>query len=121
MSVTALTGEQLAARGINDVQDLAKVTPGLNFVQSGSGVPVYSLRGVGFYDTAVGARPTVRVYVDEAPLPFSVMTTGAAFDLERGEGLQGPQGTLLGQTATGGAINYIAAQKIGQDAGRDRR
>ncbi|EQA99433.1 TonB-dependent receptor [Sphingobium sp. HDIP04] len=110
MSVTALTGEQLAARGINDVQDLAKVTPGLNFVQSGSGVPVYSLRGVGFYDTAVGARPTVSVYVDEAPLPFSVMTTGAAFDLERVEVLKGPQGTLFGQNATGGAINYIAAK-----------
>src|SRR3546814_1668209 len=106
----ALAGEQLAARGMNDVQDLAKVTPGLNLVQSGSGVPVYSLRGVGFYDTAVGARPTVSVYVDEAPLPFSVMTTGAAFDLERVEVLKGPQGTLFGQNATGGAINYIAAK-----------
>ncbi|KEQ52338.1 TonB-dependent receptor [Sphingobium chlorophenolicum] len=110
MSVTALTGDQLAARGISDVQDLAKVTPGFNFVQSGSGVPVYSLRGVGFYDTAVGARPTVSVYVDEAPLPFSVMTSGAAFDLERVEVLKGPQGTLFGQNATGGAINYIAAK-----------
>src|SRR3546814_20796462 len=102
MSVTALTGEQLAARGINDVQDLAKVTPGLNFVQSGSGVPVYSLRGVGFYAPAVGARPTVRVYVNEAPLPFSLMPTGASFDLERGAGPKGQRGPIARQRVGAG-------------------
>lgn len=110
MSVTAITGDQLASKGISNVQDLARLTPGLSFVESGNSVPVYSLRGVGFFDTAIGSRPTVSVYVDEAPLPFSVMTTGASFDLERVEVLKGPQGTLFGQNATGGAINYIAAK-----------
>src|SRR3546814_9238983 len=45
--------------------------------------PVFSLRGVGFFETSIGARPTVSVYTDEVPLPFSVMAQGAAFDLER--------------------------------------
>lgn len=110
MSITAVSGEELQSKGINSVADLVKITPGLSFVESGNSVPVFSLRGVGFFDTALGARPTVSVYVDEAPLPFSVMAAGAAFDLERVEVLKGPQGTLFGQNATGGAINYIAAK-----------
>lgn len=110
MSITAFTGEALNDKGINDVQDLVKVTPGLSYAESGLGTPVYSLRGVGFFETSIGARPTVSVYVDEAPLPFSVMTEGALFDLQRVEILKGPQGTLFGQNSTGGAINYIAAK-----------
>lgn len=110
MSVTALNGEQLAMRGITSVESLAKVTPGLSYVESGNGVPVYSLRGVGFFDNALGARPTVSVYQDEVPLPFLSMAQGAALDLARVEVLKGPQGTLFGQNATGGAINYIAAK-----------
>ena len=110
LSITAVSGDQLLARGITDVASLVKVTPGLSFVESGNAVPVYSLRGVGFFDTALGARPTVSVYDDETPLPFSIMSVGASFDLQRVEVLKGPQGTLFGQNATGGAINYIAAK-----------
>ena len=110
MSITAVSGQALQDKGINNVQDLVKITPGLSFVDSGLGTPVFSLRGVGFFETSIGARPTVSVYIDEAPLPFSVMAQGAAFDLERVEILKGPQGTLFGQNSTGGAINYIAAK-----------
>jgi len=110
MSITAVSGDALKERGIASVADLVKITPGLSFIESGLGVPVYSLRGVGFFDTSLAARPTVSVYVDEAPLPFSIMSQGAAFDLERVEVLKGPQGTLFGANATGGAINYVAAK-----------
>jgi outer membrane receptor protein involved in Fe transport len=110
MSITALTGSQLLSKGISDVQDLVKVTPGLSYLDSGRGVPVFSLRGVGFFDASIGARPTVSVYIDEAPLPFSIEAKGASFDLERVEILKGPQGTLFGASSTGGAINYIAAK-----------
>jgi iron complex outermembrane receptor protein len=110
MSITAISGDALTSKGITSVQDLVKVTPGLSFADSGLGTPVFSLRGVGFFETSIGARPTVSVYTDEAPLPFSVMAQGAAFDLERVEVLKGPQGTLFGTNSTGGAINYIAAK-----------
>jgi iron complex outermembrane recepter protein len=103
MSVTALSGDMLLQRGVQDVQDLTKFTPGLSYVESGASSPVYSLRGVGFFDSTIGARPAVSVYVDEVPLTFSI-------DLERVEVLKGPQGTLFGQNSTGGAINYIAAK-----------
>lgn len=113
MSITALSGDQLQERGIKDAADLAKATPGFSYVESGQSVPVYSLRGVGFFDTSIGARPTVSVYLDQMPLTFAIMTAGTAFDLERVEVLKGPQGTLFGSNATGGAINYIAAKPKG--------
>lgn len=108
MSIQVQSGEQLTQLGITDTASLAKVTPGLNFTPSAYGTPIYTIRGVGFQDTSLAASPTVSVYTDEVPLPFSVMTLGAALDVQRVEVLKGPQGILFGQNATGGAINYIA-------------
>lgn len=108
MSITAQTGEDLMRLGINDTASLAKVTPGMNFTPSLYGIPVFTIRGVGFQDTSLAASPTVSVYTDEVPLPFSAMTMGASLDVQRVEILKGPQGLLFGQNATGGAINYVA-------------
>lgn len=110
LSITAVSGDDLKAQGVTDVAGLAKVTPGFNAIDSGFGTPVYFLRGIGFFDSSLAAKPTVTVYVDEVPVPYTVMTKGASFDLERVEVLKGPQGTLFGSNATGGAINYIAAK-----------
>jgi iron complex outermembrane recepter protein len=110
LTVTAFGGDTLKQRGINDVQDLALAVPGFSFTPSSSGTPVYTLRGVGFYETSLAAYPTVSVYLDEVPLPFPALTRHTSFDVERVEVLKGPQGTLFGENATGGAINYIAAK-----------
>lgn len=110
MSITAVGGDDLAARGVNSTADLVKVVPGLTFTQSQVATPVYTLRGVGFFDSTLSASPAVSVYVDEVPLPFAILTEGAALDIARVEVLKGPQGTLYGQNATGGAINYISAK-----------
>jgi len=120
MSITAIGGDQLTAQGISTTADLAKIVPGLTFTQSQIATPVYTIRGVGFYESTLAASPAVSVYVDEVPLPFAILTQGAALDLARVEVLKGPQGTLYGQNATGGAINYISA-KPGNDfeAGAD--
>lgn len=107
MSITAATGEQLSQLGINDTSDLVKIAPGLNFNSTAYGAPVYTIRGIGFQDTALASSPTVSVYVDEITRPFSIQATGAALDVARVEILKGPQGTLYGQNATGGAINYV--------------
>ena len=121
MSVTAASGDTLKNLGVSDPSQLVKVVPGFNYTPSFYGTPVYSIRGVGFHDTSLAASPTVSIYLDEAPLPYSIMTLGAGFDLDRVEVLKGPQGTLFGQNATGGAINYVAAKpsdtfKAGVDA-----
>lgn len=110
LTVTAIGGAALDTRGITTLSDIAQIVPGLVFSTSASNTPVYTLRGVGFNDTTLGSYPDVSVYLDEAPLPFPVMTKLTAFDLERVEVLKGPQGTLFGNNATGGAINYIAAK-----------
>jgi iron complex outermembrane recepter protein len=110
MSINALSGDDLTRRGIVDTADLAKVVPGFVFTPNPFNVPIYTLRGIGFYESTLSATPTVTVYTDEIPVPFSAMTKAAGLDLERAEVLKGPQGTLFGNNATGGAINYIAAK-----------
>jgi iron complex outermembrane recepter protein len=110
MTIAALGGEALKTRQINSLADLAQAVPSLSYSTSAYNTPVYTLRGVGFYETSLGAYPTVSVYVDEVPLPFPALTKHSAFDLDRVEVLKGPQGTLFGQNATGGAINYIEAK-----------
>jgi outer membrane receptor protein involved in Fe transport len=110
LSITALDGDDLINKGVSSSQDLAKVVPAFTVAASADGTPIYTLRGVGFNSSNLGAQPTVSVYLDEAALPYGPMTQGPIFDLERVEVLKGPQGTLFGQNSTGGAINYIAAK-----------
>ena len=110
MTITALSNYTLERQGIKSLSDLASQVPGLTYAPTDFGTPVFTLRGVGFYDYSIGGYPTTSVYVDEIPLPFPAYTTHANLDLERVEVLKGPQGTLFGQNSTGGAINYIAAK-----------
>jgi outer membrane receptor protein involved in Fe transport len=120
MSITAVTAYQLRSAGVTEIRDLVKITPGLTYADSQTGSPVYTIRGVGFSDFALAGRPTVTVYNDQAPLPFSIETRGVNLDLERVEVLKGPQGTLFGTNSTGGAINFIAAKPTSEfDAGGD--
>ena len=110
MSITAVTGEQLVRTGVKEVRDLTKVSPGFSYADSYVGSPIYTLRGIGFSDISLGGRSTVSLYLDQAPIPFAIEGRGVIMDLERVEVLKGPQGTLFGQNATGGAINFIAAK-----------
>jgi len=108
MSIQAATGEKLNDLGITDTADLFKVVTGFNSNVTYYGTSIYTIRGVGFQDTALASGPTVSVYIDQMPLAFSALTQGTILDLQRVEVLKGPQGTLFGQNSTGGAVNYIA-------------
>jgi len=110
MSINAVSGDQLKVLGVNSVADLTKIEPSFVVARSNLGQPIYSIRGVSFNTAVIGAPPAVGVYVDEVPFTYNAMTKGAPLDLERVEVLKGPQGTLFGQNATAGAINYIAAK-----------
>lgn len=110
MSVSAATGETLVNRGISDTMDLGKLVAGFKASISNALTPVYTLRGIGLYESGLASSPAVSVYVDEVPLPYPVMTKAAGLDVQRVEVLKGPQGTLFGQNSTGGAVNYIAAK-----------
>ncbi|SCW34415.1 Outer membrane receptor proteins, mostly Fe transport [Sphingobium faniae] len=110
MSISALSADTLKARQINTISDLAVAVPSLSVAASPRNTPIFTLRGIGTNDGALSASPAVSVYLDQFPLPYSVLATHSQFDLERVEVLKGPQGTLFGQNATGGAINLIAAK-----------
>ena len=125
MSIQTATGEKLNDLGITDTADLYKVVTGFNSNVTYYGTSIYTIRGVGFQDTALASGPTVSVYLDQMPLPFSALTQGVILDLERVEALKGPQGTLFGQNSTGGAVNYIAKKptnefEVGFDASYGR-
>ena len=110
LTVNVVSNQQLERQGITTVAELTKAVPGFTVATTQAGVPIYTLRGISFNVPYFGAQPAVSVYIDEAPLPFPIMTQGALLDLERVEVLKGPQGTLFGQNSTAGAINYIAAK-----------
>src|SRR5579859_5196275 len=107
-TLTAISKLTLEQQHVTTLADLAQAVPALTFTETEDATPVYTLRGVGFYETSLAAYPDVSVYLDQAPLPFPTETELTLFDIERIEVLKGPQGTLFGNNATGGAINYIA-------------
>ncbi|MEZ6002279.1 TonB-dependent receptor [Hyphomonas sp.] len=109
VAISAFDGAQLEALGVEDVGDLAMITPGFSQTDTGvTGVPVYTIRGVGFDDYSSNSTSTVGVYQDEVNLPYPTMTREPQFDIQRVEILKGPQGTLYGRNTTGGAINLIS-------------
>ncbi|HET9313143.1 MAG TPA: TonB-dependent receptor [Nitrospira sp.] len=109
ISITAFSGDMLRARGVDTAENMALLTPGLTVTDNGAtGVPTYTIRGVGFSDYSTGASSTVGLYFDEIAIPYTVMSRGALFDLERAEVLKGPQGDLYGRNTTAGQINFIS-------------
>ncbi|PCI34237.1 MAG: hypothetical protein COB54_00105 [Alphaproteobacteria bacterium] len=109
IAINAFTGDQMSDLGINDATDLALFTPGLSLTETGvTGVPVYTIRGVGFDDYNANSSSTVGLYTDEIGLPYATMSRGPLFDMNQIEVLKGPQGTLYGRNTTGGAINFLS-------------
>ncbi|MGB7405705.1 MAG: TonB-dependent receptor, partial [Pacificimonas sp.] len=109
LSISAIGGDELTARGINETSDLMGRLPNLQVTSAYSTTqPNFSLRGIGVANefSASTASP-IGVYVDEVYQSFRASHGQQLFDLERIEVLRGPQGTLFGRNTTGGAINFI--------------
>ncbi|MBP7334347.1 TonB-dependent receptor [Niveispirillum sp.] len=106
ISVTAVTADMLDTAGTYNVLDLEKISPGLQVYQTGASVLPF-IRGIGSNQSNPGFESPVAVYLDGI---YQANKGGNSFDLaniERIEVLKGPQGTLFGRNATGGAINII--------------
>lgn len=111
IAVTALTADDLEKTGIATTQDLQVSVPGLVYNQSGSRSQTY-LRGVGNNLTIENSDPSVATYIDGVYISSSAATIQQLLNVKQVEVLKGPQGTLYGRNATGGAIN-ITTQSPG--------
>ena len=105
-SVTAFSNEKLEASGVQTVQDLPNITPGLTITNQAGFSQVF-LRGVGTDAFLPGADASVPFYIDGIPLLSTQGSSDALGKIQRVEVLKGPQGTLFGANSIGGAINIV--------------
>lgn len=107
IAVTAISGDALIAGGVTDVAGLNQFAPSLLIQPAGGSAVNLYLRGVGTLQAnSFGENPIAFNY-NETYIARPTSIAGTFFDLERIEVVKGPQGTLYGRNATGGAINVI--------------
>ncbi len=110
ISITAMTQATLDQKGIKDITDIVRFTPGVSIDQTGSNN--ISIRGI----SSSGGAGTTGIYIDDTPIQMRSLgfnpddTLPKTFDLDRVEVLRGPQGTLFGSGSEGGTLRYILTQ-----------
>lgn len=117
LSIQAISGDDLSRKGVTRPEDLSAIAPGVA-IATGGNYPQTYIRGVGNYATNTYAEGAVAYNIDGVYVSRSWATRAALFDLDRVEILKGPQGTLYGRNASGGAINIITARpRLGETSG----
>src|ERR1700676_1167678 len=109
-SISVVSAADIAELHMLDIADLTRAVPNLSFsTQGGPGNQNIELRGI----SSTAGSSTVSVYLDDVPLTVRNLDTQGQvepgfFDIQRVEGLRGPQGTLYGSSSEGGTIRNIA-------------
>jgi iron complex outermembrane receptor protein len=120
ISILAISPVQMDAQGLRSIDDLTRIAPAVTFQRVGATADNnfndensnIAIRGI---DSNAGAS-TTGIYVDDTPIATRHMSFGtvnafpALFDLDRVELLRGPQGTLFGAGAEGGAVRFITPE-----------
>jgi iron complex outermembrane receptor protein len=114
ISVSVLTRDDMQERNIENIADVAAVSPGIDFQNTGTTTAI-ALRGI---SSGIVGYSTTGIYIDDVPVQIRLdggvvpgtNTSPLVFDLDRVEVLRGPQGTLFGAGAEGGTIRFIQPQ-----------
>lgn len=106
IAVTALTDTAIEDQQVITPSDLQLNAPGVTYTATNFGGSSFSIRGIGSLAIGSASISGVSAHLNEIAVP-SNLNSIEFFDLERVEILRGPQGTLFGRNATGGAINFV--------------
>jgi iron complex outermembrane receptor protein len=111
IAVTAISAADLAERGVRQAGDIVASVPNmlLNSPYGNEAQPTFTLRGVTTQDFSENQSSPIAMYVDEVYKSVGAVQALQTYDLERVEVLRGPQGTLYGKNATGGAVSFYSA------------
>ncbi len=114
ISISAVGGAELQARGVTSFSNLAQSTPSVSLKSEGPGQTEIELRGM---TSSGGNSATVGFYLDDIPMTApagaqngKVVIDPTLYDLSRVEVLRGPQGTLYGSGSMGGTVRLITSQ-----------
>lgn len=118
VAVSAVGEKQLVAASVTETQGLSRLVPSLQVQPSGGGSANFYLRGVGTLQSNAFAENAVAFNFAGVYLARPTAPVGSFYDLERVEVVKGPQGTLYGRNATGGALNVLPARpRLGETSG----
>ena len=112
ISASAFSRKNMDDQGVNQIDDIALMTPGVTFTRGNSGTTQIAIRGI----SSDSGASTTGVYIDDTPVQSRVIGFSSTtifpnvFDLERIEILRGPQGTLFGAGSEGGTVRFITPQ-----------
>ena len=110
LAVTAITGDELDALGVDDIKGITERTPGFTMGSFNAGQPQLYIRGIGSNEDSPAGDQSVIVFIDEIYIGRSAGMDMDLFDLERVEVLRGPQGTLFGKNVVGGAVSVVTSK-----------
>jgi len=120
LAISAVNSALLESRSQTSVEQVAAQAPNVTLTpqgqQNGSGLIAF-IRGVGQTDFNFALEPGVGIYVDDVYIPTLTGSLLDLMDLDRVEVLRGPQGTLSGRNAIGGAIKLFSTKPQGNGRG----
>src|SRR6185436_2122031 len=106
LAISTISSTALSRFAIRTIDDAAAQTPSITFTQNTT-FGQLSIRGIGTNAVFAGADPSSAMYLDGVYLARPAMAFIDFLDVERIEVVRGPQGTLYGRNALGGAVNLI--------------